>query len=218
MARSINFVRDRQRNLSRLEIQDRIWFRWASITASVAVALVLIAVGTRLFFLYQLQQITDDQKRLRTAIASKQEIEKSFTIFSFKLKTLTDLFGKRKEKQETLEYFSDLFGKDVVISQLSYSSNSEELSFTLKGKNVFVMDMVMNTLNGPEVKAKYPKLQKKQLARGQDGAYSMGIAIVLSEKKLAELEAEAAAKAASVSEETLMPGVAGEETSPTPAP
>lgn len=191
MSRSINFVRDRQRNLSRLEVQDRVLFRWALIATSVAVALVLISVGARLFFLYQLRQITDDQKRLRSAIANKVEIEKSFTVFSFKLKSLTDLFGKRKEKQETLEYFSSLFAQDVVISQLAYSADTEELTFTLKGTNIFVMDTVMNTLNGSEVKERYPKMKKSTLSRASDGTYSMNLSIALSEKALEEVANEA---------------------------
>lgn len=192
MSRSINFVRDRQRNLTRLEIQDRQIFRWMLIATSVAVALVLVAVGVRLLFLYQLRQVTEEQKQQREAIAAKEEIERSFTLFSFKLKALTDLFGKRKEKQETLEYFSNLFDKDVVISQLSYSGSDEELTFTLRAKNVFIMDMVMNTLNGSEVKEKYPNMRKTRMLRGSDGAYSMNLSIALSEKSLEEIQAEAA--------------------------
>lgn len=191
MARTINFVRDRQRNLSRLEVQDRQMFRYALIATAVAIALVLTVVGARLFFLYQLKQVTAEQTRLKQAIASKEEVEKSFTVFSHKLKALTDLFGKRKEKQETLEYFSSLFDRDVVISQLAYSSDTEELSFTLRARNIFVMNDVMETLNGEEVKGKYPTMTKSQLARTSNGAYTMNLSIALSEKSLEELQAEA---------------------------
>ncbi len=195
MVRSINFVRDRQRNLSRLEAQDRLFFKWSLVATGVAVAFVLAAVGARLFFLYQLRQITDEQKKLREAITAKEEVERSFTVFSYKIKALTDLFGKRKEKQETLEYFSNLFNKDVVISQLSYTEDTEELAFTLRAKNIFVMELVMNTLNGDGVKTKYPKMQKKSLGRSSDGSYSMSLAIPLADKSLEELKAEAARKA-----------------------
>jgi len=191
MARTINFVRDRQHNLSLLEVQDRKMFRWALIASGVAITLVLIAVSARLLMLYQLKQVTAEQKRLKEAITSKEEVEKSFTVFTHKLKSLTELFGKRKEKQETLEYFSNLFDQDVVISQLTYSSESEELSFTLTAKNVFVMDKVMTTLNGSEVRTKYPTMTKTSMSRSQDGKYSMNLSIALAEKPLDEISAEA---------------------------
>jgi flagellar basal body-associated protein FliL len=191
MARTVNFVRDRQRNLSLLEVQDRKVFKWAIIATAIAVALVMIVVGARLLFLFQLRQITADQKRLKEAISSKEEIEKSFTVFSHKLKVLTELFGKRKEKQETLEYFSNLFDKDVIISQLSYSSESEELSFTLQAKSVFVMKQVMETLNSDEVQLRYPRMVKASLGRTLTGSYTMNLSVPLSEKPITEVQAEA---------------------------
>jgi type II secretory pathway component PulL len=205
MVRSINFVRDRQRNLSRLEVQDRLVFKWALLATGIVAALVLITIGVRVFFLYQLRQVTAEQKKLREAITAKEEVERSFTVFSYKLKALTDLFGKRKEKQETLEYFSNLFNQDVVISQLSYTADTEELGFTMRAKNIFVMEQVMNTLNSAAVKTKYPRMEKKSLGRGSDGAYSMSLIIPLAEKSLEEIKAEAAAK-----EGTIAPGQEGE--------
>ena len=191
MARTVNFVRDRQRNLSLLEVQDRKVFKLAIIATAITVALLMIVVGARLLFLFQLRQVTAEQKRLKEAISSKEEIEKSFTVFSHKLKVLTELFGKRKEKQETLEYFSNLFDKDVIISQLSYSSDTEELSFTLQAKNVFVMKQVMETLNSDEVKLRYPRMVKASLGRTSTGAYSMNLSVPLSEKPIEDVQAEA---------------------------
>jgi hypothetical protein len=184
MSRTINFVRERQRNLTRMEQQDRVSFRWACIVLAAVVGIVVMAVGVRLFFLYKLQAVTDEQKNLRQAIVAQEEVEKSFTVFAFKLKTLTDLFGKRKEKQETLEYFSTLFDQDVVIRQLSYSSTSEELSFTLESKSVFVLEHVMEVMQSDEIKQRYPTIKKESLTRSSDGSYGMFVSILLGERKI----------------------------------
>ncbi len=187
MARTINFVRDRQRNLSRLEIQDRQFFRWSLAAVSISIVLVLVVVFVRLFLLYQLRQVTAQQQQLKAAIVSKEEIEKSFTIFSFKLKTLTDLFGKRKEKQETLEYFSNLFNEDVVISQLDYSADTEELTFSLDTTNIFVMERVFEVMNGAEIAERYPTLQKSNLGRKDSGGYTMKVSILLSGQRIEDI-------------------------------
>lgn len=203
MSRAINFVRDRQRNLSRLEVQDRKFFRWALMGAGILAGIAVLVVGARLYLLYSLRNVTATQKGLTTAISNKIEVEKSYTLFSYKLKTLTELFGKRKEKQETIEYFSNLFTTDVIVSQLAYSSESEELSFTLQAKNVFVMENVFKVLNGQEVKTKYPTMKKSNLSRSQNGDYSMDLSIALSEKPLEKIQAEAATQATNAQDDTL---------------
>lgn len=186
MSRTINFVRERQRNLTRMEQQDRVVFRWACIMMGALIGIVAMVVGVRLFFLYRLQAVSADQKNLRQAIVAKEEVEQSFTVFAHKLKTLTELFGKRKEKQETLEYFSNLFDENVVIRQLTYSSTTEELSFTLESKNVFVLEDVMNVMQSEEITLRYPTIKKESLSRSPDGAYGMFVSILLGDKKIDE--------------------------------
>lgn len=190
MSRSINFVRDRQRTLSKLEIQDRKFLRIAGAGLAIVVLLTLLVITARFYLIYQYKAITEDQAQLRSQIVAREEIERSFTIFSHKLKILTDLFGKRKEKQETLAYFSNLFGPDVIIQQLSYDASDEMLSFTLQAKNIFVLDTVIVIMNSPELEARYPDLQKNGLNRGGSGNYSMNIMIALGDKPLPGTESK----------------------------
>lgn len=184
MVRTINFVRERQRSLTKIEAQDALTLRWTTIGLGVIVALVFIAVGARLFFVYSLKSVTQTQQNIRQQIISHQEVEKSFTIFTYKLKTLSDLFGKRREKQEALEYFSSIFGPDVIVRQLQYSDTNQVLKFTMEAKNIFVMDHVFVVLNGDEIKKKYPSIQKEQLHRGSSGEYGIQLTITLADKPL----------------------------------
>lgn len=181
MARNINFVRERQRKITQAELRDTIVLKWLfRIFIGVLVA-VVVTVGIRFFVMYKVNQNITEQKNLRTTIGTKESIEKSFTIFSYKLKTLTELFGKRKEKQEALAYFSSLFGPDVIIRQLSYSDDGEVLTFTLESKNVFVLDEVFTKMNTFEVKSKYPTIVKESLRRGPNGKYGMSVMITLGD-------------------------------------
>lgn len=184
MAKGINFVRDRQRKLSKLEVQDRKYLRMASIALGSIVVLCVLAIIARFYFIYRYKQVSDEQSRLRSEIVAREEIERSFTVFSHKLKILTDLFGKRKEKQETLAYFSNLFGPDVIIRQLSYNASDEILSFSLQSKNIFVLEDVFIVMNSAEMEQRYPDLRKTGLSRSGDGTYAMNILIALGEKPL----------------------------------
>lgn len=184
MARNINFVRERQRRLTQLEIRDRIVFRWVLIIFTGILVAVTITVGVRFFFVYRVNKTTTEQQTLRKTIGTKESVERSFTIFSYKLKTLTELFGKRKEKQEALAYFSTLFGPDVIIRQLSYAEEDETLYFTLEAKNVFILDEVFTKMGSPEVKSKYPTIQKESLRRTGNGKYGMNVMITLGTPKI----------------------------------
>ncbi len=195
MTRNINFVRERQRKLSQLEIQDRRVFRIVAISFVGVLCAVAVTLGARFFFLYKVNKLTEDQKAMRNSIASKESIEKSFTVFSYKLRTLTDLFGKRKEKQEALAYFSTLFGPDVSIRQLSYSGEDEMLHFTLEAKSVFVLDEVLIKMSSPEVKEKYPTIQKESLQRGKNAKYSMAVTIALGTQELTQADEQPEADA-----------------------
>lgn len=190
MAKGINFVRDRQRRLSKLEVQDRKYLRMASVVLGGVVLFCVLAIVARFYFIYSYKKVTDEQSRLRREIVAREEIERSFTVFSHKLKILTDLFGKRKEKQETLAYFSNLFGPDVIIRQLSYNASDEILSFSLQSKNIFVLEDVFVVMNSEEMEQRYPDLQKTSLSRSGDGTYAMSILIALGDKPLPTAEPE----------------------------
>ena len=207
MPRDINFVRERQRQLTKQEIGDKKLFKVSLVAVSILGALCLVVIGIRLFLVFRYKQVSSQQETLRAQIVSREEIEKSFTIFSHKLKILTDLFGKRKEKQETLAYFSNLFGSDVIIGQLSYDSSIEVLSFTLQAKSIFVMKDVFDIMNSVDMETRYPKLEKSSLGRGSDGTYSMNIMIGLGEAPLPQAAA-AAEQAAGTTDG--VPAVGGE--------
>lgn len=181
MARTINFVRERRRTLSHQEEEDKKVLKYATWALFGLGAVILLVVGARLFLLYQIQAMQAEQKSVQQLIAQKAQVEEQYTIFANKLKILTELFGKRKEKQEALVYFSNLFGEDVIISQLSYTAGEEILSFVLQSTSIFTMEEVFNIISSDEVKARYPMIKKNSLRRGSDGTYGMQVTLVFNE-------------------------------------
>lgn len=182
MARTINFVRERQRNLSRQEVSDRKILRQAILALFIIGGVLVLVVGARLSLLAWHDNIKSQQQAAIRAIQQKEEVERSYTVFASKLNIVTDLFGKRKEKQDALAYFSSLFDPDIIISQLSYTADDDTLTFTIQAPSIFRMEQVFVIMQGQAVKTRYPMLQLNSLRRGQDGKYGMQVTLAFGEE------------------------------------
>lgn len=181
MARSINFVRDRRRKLTKTEQRDKQLFVYALYLLGAVFGVFLLVLAARMFMVFQVKSIKDQQADTRAAILAREDVEKSYTIFANKLTILTDLYNKRKAKQDALEFFGSVFGPDVIVSQLTYSQESEALSFVLTTQSVFILEGVFDTLRSQQVISRYPAIQKAGLRRSSDGTYGMKLSIMLGE-------------------------------------
>ena len=184
MSQSINFVGDRRKRLNKTQKHDK---KIMNIMINVLVAffiIFLVVIGLRLFYVYKVKSVKDEQKDVRNVILSHEGIEKDYIIFAQKLKKLSVFFGKRKDKQEALIFFSKVFGEDVIVSGIDYSSAEEDVvSFTIKTPNVFVMERVFNTLDEDTVTSQYPDISKSNMRRSSSGNYTISLSVVLVDKK-----------------------------------
>lgn len=182
MAKSINFVGERRKKLTKAQKQDK---KIMKITINVLVAvfaIFLIIIGARFYFVFQVKSIKDTQTEIRNRIIANEPIEKDYIIFAQKLKKLSVFFGRRKDKQEALVFFSEVFGDDVIVSGIDFSSSDEDVvSFVIKAPNIFVMERVFNTLQEERVKGVYPNIKKSSMRRSATGNYTVDLAVVLTE-------------------------------------
>ncbi|MBU0974591.1 hypothetical protein KKD03_02730 [Patescibacteria group bacterium] len=182
MSQSINFVGDRRKRLNKTQKQDK---KIMNIMINVLVSIFvifLVVMGLRIFYVFRLKTVKDQQTDVRTFILSHEAIEKEYIVFAQKLKKLSVFFGKRKDKQEALIFFSKVFGEDVIVSGIDYSSADEDVvSFTIKTPNVFVMERVFKTLEDPKVSLNYPNISKSNMSRSASGNYTLSLAVVLPE-------------------------------------
>ncbi|NCN24202.1 MAG: hypothetical protein COU65_02045 [Candidatus Pacebacteria bacterium CG10_big_fil_rev_8_21_14_0_10_42_12] len=182
MPKNINFVRDRQRWVEKAQSQDQKLMLFSSIALGI-IAVVGIVAGISHFLLNRsLASIVAEQKSTKTAILAEQPIEESYTVFAQKLRVLTELFGNRQNKQEALTFFSNFFGPGVIISQLSYSGdNNEILTFSLSAQDIFTMERVFEKLKSPELLSEYPDITRGGLSRNDAGVYSLKLTVILPE-------------------------------------
>ncbi len=185
MAKSINFVGDRRKKLTQSQKQDKKILKIAVNVLIGIFAIFLIVVGTRFYFVFRVKTIKDTESQIRTRILSNEPIERDYIIFAQKLKQLSIFFGRRKDKQEALIFFSEIFGDDVIVSGIDYSSADEDVvSFTIKAPNIFIMERVFKTLEESQVTSVYPNIQKSSMRRSATGNYTVDLAVILSESAL----------------------------------
>ena len=181
MPKSINFVGDRRKRLTKSQKQDK-KIMGIMINVLVGVFIIfLIVLSLRFFYVFRVKTVKDEQTDVRNVILSHESVEKEYIIFAQKLKKLSVFFGKRKDKQEALFFFSKIFGDDVIVSGIDYSSSDEDVvSFTIKAPHVFVMERVFNILETSEVTSKYPNIAKSNMRRSSSGNYTINLAVILT--------------------------------------
>jgi hypothetical protein len=179
MSKTINFVQDRRKSLSLSEQQDQILLRKMVRIFIVIFVFFVVALGSRLFLSREFAQIIVKQQTTRASISQQESIEREFSIFSHKLTHISSLWGKRQNKQEAVAFFMRLFSGDTTVSGLSYSAETEALTFRLKTSSVFVLENALTTLASPSVTAAYPGISKSQLSRGEDASYNLNVTVAL---------------------------------------
>lgn len=184
MNRGINFIYERRKQLTQTQLKDQQYFRWSMIGLGVVVGVLLIIIGVRTFFVFEMRKVQDSQATTRQAIQNQEQVEKDYTIFAHKLKALTKLFGQRKLKQDALVFFGQVFGDAAVVKTIDYSSASTNaLSFSIETASVFTLDRVFSILSQDQVTEVYPTIKKKLLNRGSDGAYELELTVTLTPAK-----------------------------------
>lgn len=182
MADIINFVRDQRKRITKQQLQDKFYFRYALIACSIAFVLFVVVVCARLFLTFQVKSLIDQQTEQLTLIQAQEDNERSYLMFAAKLSKLSTLFTGRKNKQDAISFFSTLFGNTVLLKSIEYIPAEESITFGLTTNNIFALEDAVEKLQTPEVKSQFTSLSYKNLTRTKQGQYELVINVVLKEK------------------------------------
>ena len=180
MVIEINFVADVHRRLAKTYKKDRVWFK-AGVGIFVGVfVLFLGVVGVRFYFISQLSTLQQQELQAKNAITANEQLEKEYTIFTKKLNLLTTLFDQRLDKQSAVDFFTTLFGSEVLIRELDYGGTTGDLQFVIEAPSVFVLDTVVSKLKEVQFSNQYKSINTSELQRSTTGSWTMRIAIDVS--------------------------------------
>lgn len=180
MALDINFIRIRRQELTKQQVLDAKLLRYSWFFLGSVVAVMIIIAGVSWWMGTQLKREADRQNQLEQAISENESVEKTYVILVNKLDTLAQILKLRRDKQNAIKYFSEVFGSDVLVKEIEYSADNQIVSFGLESKNVFVLENVFNTLNSTEIAAEYEGVKPSNLRRNDRGKYGMQVTVTLA--------------------------------------
>ncbi|MBT4358967.1 MAG: hypothetical protein HOD22_03375 [Candidatus Pacebacteria bacterium] len=183
MMADINFVRQRIKKLTKIEERDQEVFRISAIITSALLLMLAVVLGYKIYLTSQLNEIKSNQNNYLSRIKKQEEREKTFVLFVNKLRVLSNIFQKRKDKQEAISYFSQIFGDDVTIERIVYDANSQLLTFRLMSADIFSLENVFELLSNQQSIEKFSSLSKSNLQRTTSGVYQMQVTVVMGKKE-----------------------------------
>jgi hypothetical protein len=180
MPRQINFLAERQKGVSKQQKMDMRLLRITSVVLAIATVGGVIIFGSFFYLTYQFNQIKERERASRAAISSNQETEAGLVVYVKKLTTLATIYKDRQDKNDSIDYFTNLFGNDVVVTGIDFDPKDKLLRFQVHANDAFILRRVLDQANSAEVKAKFPILATSDLTRKEDATYQITISIPIS--------------------------------------
>lgn len=183
MAREINFVQGRRKKLTKDQKKDFQIFRIVIGVFGFLVVVFLITLGVDFYLQFQVKQAQDEQKQIERQVLAQESVEQSIVITTEKLKVLSELFEQRYDKQAAIDYFSNIFGSEVLIKDIKYEADERILSLRIQSQSIFVLEDVFLKLSDPSVAEQFGQVNKSELIRNDQGSYNMAITLSLAEEE-----------------------------------
>lgn len=177
----INFLQRRRATLTKVDKRDLFFRKYAIIAFGAVFVLFFAVAGTNIFLTNRLKQLNTQQQALNNQIVSEEPVEISFLIFAQKLKSVREIYEERSNKQQAIDYFSNIFGGQVFLSGMNYGEESDgnKLTLRLTSANIFAFENTLKILDSQEVKKVFSSVTKSGLRRNETGSYNLDIAVEL---------------------------------------
>ena len=182
MIREINFLRDRRKQLTKAQAQDKIFLKYSLIGLGVVGAVALIITGVRVWFLQQQNSLVADQEQLKATILSQESIERRYVLLAGKVAAIQQIFKLRQDKQAAISFFYDRLGADIVLERIEYDPGLKTdplLKITISAPEVFTFERVQEVINSQAVKNQYPNITAGNITRSGDASYTIEISVPL---------------------------------------
>lgn len=191
---SINFLGKRGSLYQKHVAQDHRLFQIALASFGVTVIVLLALVGFNIYLASTLQGVVKKQNDTKQSIVTNQTVEAAYLLFSHKLKAIAEIFEKRNNKQQAINFLNELFADNGFIGGINYDGAEQILSLTVDSTNIFQLEGLINKLDSPEVKSNFASLNRSNISRSSEGKYSMKLTVQLKQSKTEQQPAAATTK------------------------
>jgi Tfp pilus assembly protein PilN len=180
---NINFFGRAGDLYQRTRKKDQKFLMWSLVGFSVALTIFVSVIGINLWLGQKLNGIISKQNQTKQALVDNQPLEVAYLVFSSKLQAIAEIFEQRNNKQQAINYLSNLFGDQVFINGVNYDGEAQVLSLNLTSANIFDLEKLINGLNTQEVKSNFSSLTKSNIKRNEDGSYNLKLTLELKQNQ-----------------------------------
>ncbi len=176
---NINFLVNRVNQKDKQKERDKKIFR---LSTYVLLAIFLLMVATVTFKLINNLKINNAEKKIKEykeSILGQEETEINYLIFVNKIKVISEIYQKRSNKQEAMNYFSNAFTGKAEIIGMNYQEDQGGLVLQLNSDNVFQLQEVNEILDSDNLRQQYQNLEKSILTRTELGNYKLTLKLEL---------------------------------------
>ena len=165
--------------MTQVDKRDLLYRKYALIAFGVTAGIFFLAAGLNIFFNSRLNNLNQQNQSLTAQISNDESIEIGYLVFSQKLKSVEEIYENRSNKQQAIDFFSNIFGSQVFLSGMNYEEGKNALSLKLTSDDVFALDDTLAVLDSEEVSNVFSNVRKSGLRRDETGNYSLDISVEL---------------------------------------
>lgn len=179
---NINFLANRVNQKDKQRKYDVKLFR---ISTYVLITMVVTMVLTFSFKLYNTLKISSIEKKIKehkASILAQETTEINYLIFVNKIKVISEIYQKRSNKQEAMNYFSDALRNKADVIGMNYQEDQGGLILQLSSDNIFRLQEVNSILDSTDLRQQYQNIEKSVLSRTDNGSYKLTLKLELKKE------------------------------------
>ena len=176
---NINFFANRVSEKIKQKKQDAHFFRLSTFGLIGVIVLMVLTFAFKFYNTIRLSRLEKAIKDYQISILGAEQIEMNYLIFVNKIKVITEIYQKRSNKQEAMNYFAEAFSDQAEIIGMNYQEDQGGLILQLSCDNIFKLHSVNQLLDSPSLRQQYQKIEKSSLSRTDLGTYKLTLKLEL---------------------------------------
>lgn len=176
---SINFLSQRRKELSSVQIEDKKYARWAGYVFGVTFFIGLFVIGLNYYYGVQIETVIANQEDVERQLTQQAEVEREYLVLAEKLDIIQTTLTSKTQKREAIEFFTTLFTDPTVsVRQISIQERGI-LEFLIETENIFSFNTVLETLESQNVRSRFSSLSVSDMVRSAETKYTVKVTVLV---------------------------------------
>ncbi|HAU98935.1 MAG TPA: hypothetical protein DCW55_01750 [Candidatus Pacebacteria bacterium] len=170
---SINFLRDRERELERQLRRDKQISFFTSVGLGMFMVLLIGVMGGSWYLQNKIENAKKQIEVAKKTLQSKRAIQLDYVIYAQKVTYLFSMNQERVAKQDAVRFLQSLVKQGSVLTDLTLKNESRSLSYVINANDVFAFIETFRALRADSIDKKKYTVSMQNFSRKGDGMYTI---------------------------------------------